>query len=547
MANEIKITSDAIKELRETLAKLELQFRATGNVTQYNDAVLKVRDSFVATNANAKNLSSQLVVIDNAMGKSANAMRGGIVSAIQELNAKVGNTRPLVTSMSQAMQDSAQFSFGAAQGIRAVANNIEMMVQQMTYLKSTGMSTGEIFKSMVATIKGPIGVLVAVSAFSAGLQWLTTYLQQSSRAAKELKENTKDLTADLTEMLYKLELITGGRESMVNLKQLELAGIRTKIAQAQQPVYSQRKGEERTVIGRGGIVAQIPATENVIDVKATIANEERVKELRIQEAAKMLEIQALNKEALKDEKEKTKELVDQNKLFLEGIRIRSAAFTRGLEDESRGVTYYGKGAAIGFNDVANFLRGRKGLIDTKPELKGVGGMSGGFDVEKLNYGMDTIIDKGKIFGDTLKHGIIESTNILTQRLMQALNLGDSLAAKIAGSVGGSLLSAGITTGLSYIPFVGPLLSGVYNATNKKAGGGWINEPVFGVGLNTRQTYAIGERGPEYVSPASSNRMGQQGRGGGMMQPIVNVYNRLTPTGLATTVEIGGNQLGKVRY
>jgi type IV secretory pathway VirB2 component (pilin) len=526
MANEIKITSDAIKELRETLAKLELQFRATGNVTQYNDAVLKVRDSFVATNANAKNLSSQLVVIDNAMGKSANAMRGGIVSAIQELNAKVGNTRPLVTSMSQAMQDSAQFSFGAAQGIRAVANNIEMMVQQMTYLKSTGMSTGEIFKSMVATIKGPIGVLVAVSAFSAGLQWLT---------------------ADLTEMLYKLELITGGRESMVNLKQLELAGIRTKIAQAQQPVYSQRKGEERTVIGRGGIVAQIPATENVIDVKATIANEERVKELRIQEAAKMLEIQALNKEALKDEKEKTKELVDQNKLFLEGIRIRSAAFTRGLEDESRGVTYYGKGAAIGFNDVANFLRGRKGLIDTKPELKGVGGMSGGFDVEKLNYGMDTIIDKGKIFGDTLKHGIIESTNILTQRLMQALNLGDSLAAKIAGSVGGSLLSAGITTGLSYIPFVGPLLSGVYNATNKKAGGGWINEPVFGVGLNTRQTYAIGERGPEYVSPASSNRMGQQGRGGGMMQPIVNVYNRLTPTGLATTVEIGGNQLGKVRY
>jgi hypothetical protein len=42
--------------------------------------------------------------------------------------------------------------------------------------------------------------------------------------------------------------------------------------------------------------------------------------------------------------------------------------------------------------------------------------------------------------------------------------------------------------------------------NPRAGGGWVNEPVFGIGRSGR-TYSFGERESEYVTPASKMRGG----------------------------------------
>jgi hypothetical protein len=525
--NEIKVVSAAVNALTLELQKLELQLTRGMHRDEYTAAILKLRDGFAATKVSTDLLVPGLLRVETALGKVTVGMSGGggLGKTLADINTKLGNTRPLVTSMSQAMQDSAQFSFGAAQGIRAVANNIEMMVQQMTYLKSTGMSTGAIFGSMVATMKGPIGILFAFSALSAAIQWVVTGLQQTK---KEAKDTTKEMSA-LYEEVQKLQIELGGSKQA-----------RISLLSAREFVYQHRLDE-------------LTGASDAVSPRQTMFQRRKPLTQAEKDEVVLLERDILlaRKERLAYAKEDTKELEKQTKELEKQYKELRAIWEKHVEISVSGESILpsrvlsGRAAVMGYGA---FSAGGKTITQA-------GGYTQQLTPSRVAVGRDAVdalvpdvvIDRAKLFGDTLKHGIIESTNILTQRLMQALNLGDSLAAKIAGSVGGSLLSAGITTGLSYIPFVGPLLSGVYNATNKKAGGGWINEPVFGVGLNTRQTYAIGERGPEYVSPASSNRMGQQGRGGGMMQPIVNVYNRLTPTGLATTVEIGGNQLGKVRY
>jgi len=64
--------------------------------------------------------------------------------------------------------------------------------------------------------------------------------------------------------------------------------------------------------------------------------------------------------------------------------------------------------------------------------------------------------------------------------------------------------------------------------NDYASGGWINEPVKGIGMNTGQSYSIGERGAEFVSPNGSGS-----GGGGITINIAKIertadFNQLKP-------------------
>ena len=530
--NEVKVVSEAVKTLNTELQKLELQFvRGDKTVSQYTTEILKLRDAFATTKANSDLLTPGLLKVESALGKATVGLAGsnGLSKTLTEINTKLGNTRPLVTSMSQAMQDSAQFSFGAAQGIRAVANNIEMMVQQMTYLKSQGMSMGEIFTSMRSTIMGPIGILLAVSALSAGIQWLTTYFQQNSKAAKDAKKEIADYGFELDDVLYKLGLISGGGASMILARQGRISAIDTKIAQLSRPVPLISTGSKGGLYPdmMGGMV-DIPSTPPVQDTATMIKNEKEIEDLYKERGKMLADIAGYQKDQTKELKDQNKELKDQNKLFLDGIRIRSEAFTRGLEDESRGVTYYGKGAGIGFNDARNILRGRKGLVDTQPELKGVNEMSGGWNIDKIVKGLDDADKKADTFTDDLKHGLIQSTQALANGFIKAFNLGDGLIAQFGAN----------------------LLAAISNALAIKAATGIMDY----IGLGVKAAAVIGTGGaaaPVFVgdvmgSVRNSNNMGQQGRGGAMMQPSINVVPIVNNSGLAVQVEIGDRINSRMR-
>jgi hypothetical protein len=105
-------------------------------------------------------------------------------------------------------------------------------------------------------------------------------------------------------------------------------------------------------------------------------------------------------------------------------------------------------------------------------------------------------------------------------------LGSTFAAY---GLGGSMFNpiADAIAGIRYImsrygtPFAIPgLLSGAYHGY---ANGGWINEPVFGMGLRSGDAYSFAERAPEYV-----------GRG----QNATNVYVTVNASGLVNPATMG---------
>ena len=609
--NEIRITSDAIKALREELAKLELQFRAEGNVTRYNDAVLRLRDQFSATHANAKNLSSQLIVLDNAMGKSANAARGGIVSSIQELNVKLGNTRPLVMSMSQAMQDSAQFSMGMSQGIRAVANNVEMMVQQMTYLKSSGMSVGEIFTALRGSLMGPMGLLFAFSLVSAATQWIVqgltktkAELKATQEQAVKTKEDFVKLSAEIKTMFPNdkrtLEIIVSIKKSLVTeateieekMKKLVSEGRGQETIFGIKTEYGQLKSDHDVLIrqiqqGNLGLKDRAQLVKFIVELAAT-GREKNVKQLllsggyteaEIDGVSKALKAQfnelkigteaytryALANKAVKDaqdslDPEKTKRAIEERnkliekmyeesyKLMRKPIDVRGQNIVDAFPGLAKNAEFmknysalttrkefwaepsYGKGDW--YTEQDSTLARFQNLQDVKRMgredvygLKGVGLKSAGmYDAtigigESLKGELDKVKPEAELFSNTMAQGFREATNVLADGLQKALGLGDSLAERLLGT----LLSGFLQLGMNYV-------TGGLGSVLGFAGGGMINEPVVGMGMRSRSIYTLAERGPEYVSPASANRMGQQGRYGGgggenLVSAIGAVLNR----------------------
>lgn len=515
--NEVKITSEAIKALREELAKLTLQFRATNDLVKYKDGVIAIRDGLVVAKAGATNLQSTLLLLDNAANKSAGQLRGGIGRSLDDINIKLGNTRPLVTSMSQAMQDSAQFSMGAAQGIRAVANNIEMMVQQMTYLKSQGMSVGQIFTSMRSTIMGPIGILLAFSAFSAVIQWVTTALQQSGKAAKE----TKNEYVDLIDEIAKLKVDIGGakEERIQDLMRRQIVfGSR----------YSELKGGDRVISPRAmGRIAQggRPLTEA-----------EKTEALVLQRALLTIqkELNQYSKEDTDEAKKKTAELEKQEKL-------RKKAILDWFDEQGRMTN-------LAFEDKAMSSRPIAGLVDKQ---------KGWIGKEKIDYFGFRDAEKDAFnFTKELTRGLEGATDALARGFTNSFSLGQTLLGQFAASIMAVLAEIAakrlilglldiLGLGMAATPFIsGPTaLWGGTKTITARASGGWLNEPIVGMGMKSRSMYTLAENGPEYVSPASSNRMGQQGRGGGAMQPVFVIRNEITAGKFATFVE-GGNRTNK---
>jgi len=150
---------------------------------------------------------------------------------------------------------------------------------------------------------------------------------------------------------------------------------------------------------------------------------------------------------------------------------------------------------------------------------------GGKAVEAMREEMEKVSSLGKDFGDSVERGMQNATAILAEGFIRAFNLGDSLIARFgAGLLSavtqafaakaakglfdvlfgiGAVAAAPATGGTSLIPAVTTIVS--------RQRGGWIHEPVAGIGMRSRSIYTIAETGSEYVSAA--NQVGQQARYG----------------------------------
>lgn len=111
------------------------------------------------------------------------ASMDGVTTKTKNLADKTQNSNMLLMSTGRIVQD-------MPYGFMAVGNNITFMAEQMGYMRSQGMSTKEMLLGMVTALKGPMGVIFAIST-------ATSLLTMFTRNTGSAKEQTKNLTEAL--------------------------------------------------------------------------------------------------------------------------------------------------------------------------------------------------------------------------------------------------------------------------------------------------------------------------------------------------------------
>lgn len=203
---KIKNLATSLSQLSKDVKILELGVKeGRTNFEQYAAGIAKVKsaaDSLGASERQLINLNSQMYQSQQRVKNGWTSMSGALNDIHTTLKARA---TPAVVSMSQAFQDSAQFSMGFGQGLRAVANNVEYLSQQLILLNQAAGGWKNAFKAIGAAIMGPMGILMGISLLSSGIQMLTAYLSSSDKKAE-----------DLLEKMTKLAELKWGKLSLIN-------------------------------------------------------------------------------------------------------------------------------------------------------------------------------------------------------------------------------------------------------------------------------------------------------------------------------------------
>lgn len=168
-------------------------------------------------------------------------------------------------------------------------------------------------------------------------------------------------------------------------------------------------------------------------------------------------------------------------------------------------------------------------------IRGVGDVGKWFTTLKLNIGNILSGLPGMLFniGKNVINSLINGLKAAAGPLISFVNWVKGLVSSISGffGLGGGTNPHGTTPG------------GGSGVVSRFAAGGWIREPVVGLGLRTGMGYALAENGPEYVSP--------RGHGGGNI--YITVQGDTDPYAAARRIQqelrkykrqvLGGKELG----
>lgn len=157
---------------------------------------------FVGTVSEAKRVAAQLhaeqergAKINEMLTASLTKQQLAILRAnglMQGTTGAAGSASFAVLGLTQGIQDMGNFGMGAAQGIRAVTNNIQQVATAFTFAAAQAGSARLALQGMWAALKGPAGVLFAFSAISAAIEFMANASQKGTDKVKELKDALLD-------------------------------------------------------------------------------------------------------------------------------------------------------------------------------------------------------------------------------------------------------------------------------------------------------------------------------------------------------------------
>lgn len=161
-------------ETKEEATLKDVASAATNRLAKENE---ELRVSYA--NVTQGMSTGQKTLLDNQMAM------GGMAHA-------TGSASFAVVSLGQVFQDMGQFGIGAAQGVRAITNNVQQTAQAFVMLSAQTGGATKGLKAMLGMLKGPVGFLAVFSLITGAIELVSNRMQMAKKDAREMGEAFND-------------------------------------------------------------------------------------------------------------------------------------------------------------------------------------------------------------------------------------------------------------------------------------------------------------------------------------------------------------------
>ncbi|HWP83271.1 MAG TPA: hypothetical protein VNN76_11525 [Bacteroidota bacterium] len=199
-------------------------------------------------------------------------------SDIDKLGKSSTNARLALQQLTFVISDAPTFMTNFRFGMMAVGNNLDMVARTMLQLREETKQTGQTMSgALVQSLKGPAGVILALSTLIALLQVLPELFNKSRRAAEDAAEKGLD------------EFARRVRESSTEVVKASLAEIRQRLGENQKRLDELKKSREEAVLTAGfapGSDTLDKLDAEIARLTTIIADEKKMKDILTGEGIK---------------------------------------------------------------------------------------------------------------------------------------------------------------------------------------------------------------------------------------------------------------------
>ncbi len=313
LVSDLRMQSQAVDNTGQELLELaNASDRTTGEVIVLTNAVSTGNRAMVAGAKRAREMASAQSIMEGQMGEGIKTFSAG---------------NQAIFSFSDLIQDSTQFSYGFATGMRAIGNNISFTAELLAYLSREAKASGQTLRqSLLASLKGVNGVVLALNfAVTVGTMLMTHFGKKSKETAEDLDEADRaatrflETTDALIGALEKVDVLTSPEAAKKRrLAELDIEINRLQIIEQQSQSERQRINDEiKTLkIKKEGIALSRTDTFLTESEVAAISQKNKlIKEIETKE----LRLASLNSE--KEERASTINALQKEQMKL-GTEIR---------------------------------------------------------------------------------------------------------------------------------------------------------------------------------------------------------------------------------
>jgi len=555
--NELKITLDAAKQLKEELRNLQkdakvldYQFRQNqisaeelakglGDIRTKAQELTSDQRKLVDVEATLYQVQQRSSVGFKSLAVDMNALKFKTDSTTEELRRFYREQRIGDRTMREAT--SAMGGFGSMLGSEGVGKIVGVATQRFQEMEFAVHGVGIAAQSgspKIASLgEKLIGMAGPLAGGAAAVGLFTMALTAKEDALKRFHENLDKINQQLIALG---RIGTGNQLNLLNQQLDELS--KTSLKPSLWTFFG-GLGRDVAIIEYMNKILEL--SQKLLDIetkRAALGEKESLRRFKDVVAAYDKEVAMLK--------------VFNLPSAAKGLRAQMIAeFTGANYETITGETSGGTALTAG----AQF-RGLAGLA----QARGAGGVRGRYGEEKTIQLAEPFKEANKDavqLGNTMENAFSQATSALADEFSRTFGLADNLAGQFFATVlsgisqmlamkatGGllDLLGLGVTiAGGGLTPTA--IFAGIKTITAHASGDYWFNEPTFAVGMKTGQRHIIAEREPEYLAgPMSSNRMGQAGRYGAsniIVQPVI--YANVDRAGISVLVE-QGNRINRGR-